>query len=321
LRVEDRLFWVVHLYSASDHYPISQRWTVAGGTYGYFRLSATAILDAASGRVALRPVPLPDPVARSWMRQVPSLFAEASWVPAAVIPLLPVPSDQALAQLRTFARYGARFTGDASRALADSAWSGGPPVSHLLSDRGVAVPAWSLPIVDAGGSVVGAVRAVGGGTPRLEWRAQRGALPRWAALRNGTSAVEDSVRAALTVEQRATATLLLTRPVLVDRARSLLVVRTARAVGRSGHIEATRVAVSDGLRTGIGRSLEEASRRAMLMVPSAPAVPAPPGTGEDPLARIARWYARMREAMRRSDWTVFGAAFDSLGQELRRAPR
>ena len=43
IRLGGQVFWTLRLYSASDAYPISQRWTVAGGEYSYFRLAATAV--------------------------------------------------------------------------------------------------------------------------------------------------------------------------------------------------------------------------------------------------------------------------------------
>ena len=319
LWVDHRLFWIVHLYSASDRYPISQRWTVAGGTYGYFQLAATAVLEAATGRVTLRPVAAPDPLARTWMQQAPALFVGGTWVPQALEALLPVPNDQMLVQMRTFARYGARFDGAAPRLLADSVWTGGPPDTHLLEDHGQVVPGWAVPIVDAGGLVVGVMRAMGGGAPRLQWEPLRGASPRWDALRAGTAALEDSLRGTAPEGLRSAA-VLVTRPSLIDRDRQLLVVRTARAISRTGRIEGTRVGVSDGVRSGIGRTLEEAADRAQLIVPGGRAIRTA-AVAEDPLDRAARWYARMREALRQGDWPAFGAAFDSLGRDLRRSPR
>jgi hypothetical protein len=115
-------------------------------------------------------------------------------------------------------------------------------------------------------------------------------------------------------------TVRVTRPTLVDQDRQLLVVRTARAVSVTGRIEGRRVAVSDGVRSGVGRTLEEAVGRAQLALPEARRT-GPPDAGEDPLRRIARWYARMRDAMRQGDWPAFGVAFDSLGHDLRRRPR
>jgi hypothetical protein len=36
VRSEGQLYWVLHLYSASDRYPLSQRWQIDGGVYTYF---------------------------------------------------------------------------------------------------------------------------------------------------------------------------------------------------------------------------------------------------------------------------------------------
>src|SRR5206468_9354655 len=44
--------------------------------------------------------------------------------------------------------------------------------------------------------------------------------------------------------------------------------------------------------------------------------PATPPVAADLRARAAALYARMRDALRRGDWTAFGQAFDELGKLL-----
>jgi uncharacterized membrane protein (UPF0182 family) len=44
-------------------------------------------------------------------------------------------------------------------------------------------------------------------------------------------------------------------------------------------------------------------------------------TPQDTRARLDALYQAMREALRRGDWTRFGAAFDSLGAALRGVPQ
>src|SRR6476646_8557490 len=71
---EDSLYWAVELYSASDSYPLSERFVLLGDERGYLQHAATALLDAVSGRVRLVLDANADPVASSWASRFPQLF-------------------------------------------------------------------------------------------------------------------------------------------------------------------------------------------------------------------------------------------------------
>ncbi len=81
-----------------------------------------------------------------------------------------------------------------------------------------------------------------------------------------------------------------------------------------------RLVASDGVRLGVGSTLGEALGR-MGDIPM-PSVPTAGSAEEGPSSDAARrWYATMRDALRRGDWAKFGAAFDSLGRVLERPPQ
>jgi Uncharacterized conserved protein len=70
----DSLTWVVELYSASDTYPLSKHYTLAGEDRSYFRHSWTALINAATGRTIIVPIPGADPIATAWRSKFPQLI-------------------------------------------------------------------------------------------------------------------------------------------------------------------------------------------------------------------------------------------------------
>jgi uncharacterized membrane protein (UPF0182 family) len=69
----DSLTWVVELYSASDTYPLSKHYVLAGADRSYFRHSGTALLNAITGRTIIVPAPGADPIATAWRARFPAL--------------------------------------------------------------------------------------------------------------------------------------------------------------------------------------------------------------------------------------------------------
>ncbi len=70
----DTLVWVVELYSASNMYPLSKHYRLAGDVRSYFRHSATAITNSSTGRVTIVPDPNADPIAVAWRARFPALY-------------------------------------------------------------------------------------------------------------------------------------------------------------------------------------------------------------------------------------------------------
>lgn len=355
--VRDRgtLHWVLHLYSASDRYPFSQRWQVGDGVFTYYKLAATAIVDATTGRVTLVPVASPDAMARTWMTRLPRLFTPVSALPASLVSQLPPASDAAELQLRTFARYGSRTDGPVRRHAPDSAFVGGPGAPIMIARDGADVPAWTLPLLDEHDAVAGVATVVGGaeratvwirtGAPTVSWPALLATLrqaldraigsapektmatsPRSGALlpAGRMGSVPDPEGRGAPDTTRAAARVRFGRPEAVITSRGTLFVLTAMGAGADGAPLVRAVAISDGVQVHVARSLAEALRAFGETVEDSVGGPAAPmGLAQSAPGREAarRWYDAMREALKQGNWSAFGAAFDSLGRSLGRPPQ
>ena len=106
----DTLYWVVELYATSSTYPLSQRFTLLGEERSYFQHAATALIQAASGRVTFVADPAPDPIAQTWLTLFPRVFVPARVLSTTLRSLLPPITDAARAQALAFAAAG--FRGD-----------------------------------------------------------------------------------------------------------------------------------------------------------------------------------------------------------------
>lgn len=337
------LHWVLHLYSASDRYPFSQRWQVGDRVINYFKLAATAIVDAGTGRVRLVSAPRPDALARTWITRLPRLFTSADALPPALVAQLPTATDGAAVQLRTFARYGARQLGSTTRHLPDSAFVNGPPAPIMLDGVRAPLPAWSLPLLNDQDAVDGVVTATGGQDQTVYWTPSgpqtvvwplmlqrvRGAVDSLLQPEGATGAnrqVESRVSrrdstprdtAASDVRWR------LGRPEARVTTRGLLYLQGVRTTDDDGRLVFRQVAVTDGQRVGLGTSVAEALAAIGEQVEvggaagTSPLGPVPAPAPRDP----ARWYDAMRQAMKQGNWSAFGAAFDSLGRALGRPPQ
>lgn len=74
----DTLFWVVELYSASNTYPLSAHYTLAGKERSYFRHAGTGLVNSRTGKAIIVPATSPDPVAASWRARFPTIFRAGS---------------------------------------------------------------------------------------------------------------------------------------------------------------------------------------------------------------------------------------------------
>jgi uncharacterized membrane protein (UPF0182 family) len=70
----DTVVWVVELYSASDWYPLSTHFTLAGKDRSYFRHAGTALTNSVTGRVMIVADQSPDPLSTAWRTRFPELF-------------------------------------------------------------------------------------------------------------------------------------------------------------------------------------------------------------------------------------------------------
>lgn len=323
VRDGNRVYWIVHLYSASDRYPLSQRWQIAGGVYSYFKRAATAVVDGSTGRVRLVSAERPDALARTWMRRVPALYTPASALPATLAAALPPASDGVYAQLRTFARYGSRMEGAATRHVPDSAFVGGEPAPFLVDHGATSRIAWSLPLLSPNDDLSGVITATGGIEQQVWWSSAGQAAVRWPALLDRLRAVSDSVLKGSVDSGRREVRVRLGRAVPVVASRGILVAQAAQVTQGDGRTVLARILVSDGQTVGVGATLAEALTM-MGETVSGETVTSAIGQRPDldlPGETAARWYDAMRQAMKQGNWSTFGAAFDSLGRALGRPPQ
>lgn len=291
----DSLRWVVPLYSASATYPLSARVFVGGKTLGYLQRAGLAVVDAATGSVGLFADSIPDPVAATWRRRFPGLLAPWSELPEGVRSMLPPPAEWVRAQLSAFAEVGTRAGG-----------GGGlhpPPLDGADSAAGrdvlppVAIDgrlARVIPLLDREEHVAGLVVSVGGAVPATWWVPAPAAPVRWGQLvdrlRAGpASGVRGSVRAVPLAGAPAFVQSLYGGPTGVQGLREVRL------------LAGDSVAAAPTLRGLVG-----------ITVPAAE---------PDFRASLTRWYDAMRAAMRRGDWSAFGAAMDSIGRALGRGGR
>jgi hypothetical protein len=322
--VGDSLYWVMHLYSASDHFPLSQHYGVAGTERSYFRHAAVAAVSAATGRVTLLATPDPDPIAATWLRRFPRLFTSATALSPALAAALPPPVDGVVLQSLVMAQYGARYdlgAGDLSLPSglgADTLLAVVPRALALLPSIAAVgprqVPGWTLALVTPSTRVAGALVALGGPVPQTRWLAASVGEPRWREVTDQLRASIDSASSSLAGSQGEGELVPGRVRVLPIAGRFVYVLPTyVRPAESAGGGARPRLAVVAA--TGEGRSAAASDLGGALgVVRTVPTVvPRPPDTPESLRERIRALYASMRDALRRGDWRAFGAAFDSLG--------
>ncbi|MEO7367101.1 MAG: UPF0182 family protein [Gemmatimonadaceae bacterium] len=131
----DSLTWVVELYSASDVYPLSKHYVLAGADRSYFRHSATALVNAATGRTIVVPTPGADPVATAWRARFPALIrpgapdlldaltsSQSAQIPESGSAIFPTGSDAAFRAnvTRLYARMRSALSGGDLKAFGAS---------------------------------------------------------------------------------------------------------------------------------------------------------------------------------------------------------
>ena len=304
----DSLFWTVDLYAASDAYPLSRHVQAAGDERTYFQHAATAVIYAATGETFVVADSDPGPPAKTWIKRFPTLFVPWSVLPTSLRLAIPPALDGVKAQATAFAEYGTRVDSDVPRHLvgidgADSALVGSTPVFVLPRGGATAV---GLVLLDASDRVRGMVLGTGGAERQTLWYEISRPGPKWSAvldrLHNVDTTANGTTRDATVARGPIRA---------VPLAGSLVFAQTTYTWRAQTAPSLLHVAllVDDTLRIG--------STIAQLAGALPPlTTPVSANAGLDIRARAAALYERMREAMRRNDWTAFGQAFEELGKLL-----
>jgi uncharacterized membrane protein (UPF0182 family) len=311
----DTLYWTVHLYSATDYYPLSEHTRLGGEDVSYIRHAATAIVQAQSGHVTLVADSVLDPIAATWVRRFPALFSSWSAVPAAVGANIAPPIESAVAQAAMFARVGMRaepspaahlpttFGGDST--LFGGAWR--PPSLTPADSR----QAWTTPLLDAADRVRGIVVSVGGTQPVTYWYPFAEPGVRWPAVIERLMRVPETPAPPRDVSLRR-------GPVRVVplRGGSAAYLQTTYAWRTDGAPTVARVAVH-----GVGASRDSVAfgltvAEAVGVRPDSTDILAAitPATFRQ---RVTDLYAAMRDALRRGDWNGFGKSYEELGRLLK----
>lgn len=79
---EGRLFWMIDAFTESDTYPYSRHHEVAGNNVNYIRNSVKVVIDAYNGTAHFYVFDNNDPIISTYRATFPSLFQDASQMPA-----------------------------------------------------------------------------------------------------------------------------------------------------------------------------------------------------------------------------------------------
>jgi uncharacterized membrane protein (UPF0182 family) len=79
---DGRLYWMIDAFTSSDTYPYATHTNVGGASLNYMRNSAKAVIDAYNGTVTFYVFDSADPILAAWRGIYPSLFQDASAMPA-----------------------------------------------------------------------------------------------------------------------------------------------------------------------------------------------------------------------------------------------
>jgi uncharacterized membrane protein (UPF0182 family) len=307
----DSLYWAVHLYSSARTYPLSVPMSIGGVPTKYFRHAAVAIVNAHTGLVALVPVRDPEPLAAAWMARFPALFADRRAVPTELLAMLPPPMDAVRAQVLGMILSGGLPSGDGEAPLpvrlpipwASDSLGGDDRDAPFLAADDDRAPAYAIPLLGEGDDRPRAlVIATGGASPRTRVVPLDSGGPEWAGLlgrlRAGTAAVGGA------------------GPVVAGPLQML------PARGGGFFLQPLYAWRTDGLPAlaqvalAVGDSVRRAPTLEALVAPAPGSALVPTGAAGDPAAL----YGAMRDALRRGDWTAFGAAFEALGRALAAPP-
>lgn len=298
------LYWAMDLYSTSGSYPLSRRITTAGRERAYFQHAATALVNASTGRTVLVADSAQDPIAITWLRRFPGVFARPASIAPAIRRQFQPPREGARAQATALARFGLPGeSSDGGKHLpadegADSALASTP--APLLGFPSLGTTAVVLPVLDLGERLRGLFIATGGPSQRYLWWQPDETGPVWSEGMDRMHAT-DTLSAPQVVRGYI-------RAVPVDRHVALVQPRYEWNGGSRPRLLHLGVLERDSVRT-----------TPMLLDLAPTPQDVRPMTAAAFRTRVAELYAEMRRAMGRGDWAAYGRAFNALGTLLSRS--
>ena len=309
----DSLYWVVDLYATASGYPVSQSFSTGGLSYNYFQHSATAVVQAHTGRVTIVPDPTLEPIGQTWVKLFPNLFGSWSALPTGFAQALPPIDEGSVAQATALASFGYRDASWTPRHLAtefgaDSALAGKRASPISLGGASVFPLTRVWPVLDESENVRGLVLASGGASRTTLWAPLARTGPRWTTVTENLRRPSDTTSARDMTAVRG--------PVkAVPVAGNVAFVQSIYGWPRQGGPPVLlRVAVFFDDSTRSGRTLADVAGLA-------------PGHGAAAIApqdfrgRVEALYDAMRAALERGDLRAFGEAYNALGELLGRTPR
>ncbi len=102
---EGRLFWMLDAFTESAYFPYSSHHTVAGNSINYIRNSVKVVIDAYNGTAQFYVFDDQDPIIAAYRRIFPSLFQDASQMPADLRAHLRYPETLVRAQGEVYSLY------------------------------------------------------------------------------------------------------------------------------------------------------------------------------------------------------------------------
>lgn len=307
----DSVFWAVHLYSASNWYPLSGPQRLSGEEVRYAQLAGVAVVNGHTGRVTAITSPRAGPKAASWMLRFPELFNDPSAFDMGFLVQLPPATEGSILVAHALAQSGLRGEFETRAHLpassGDSLYSPTDPAPWL--NRATNLVTLAIPLLDPTDELRGVLLAPGGADFRLRWVRSPAPGLKWSRLASDLQAASDTFHSG----ERSTRPL--PGPIrILPTASGFLAVQTQYVVRPDGvpQVLVALLASREGTRTG--KSLIEAAGLPDPVVADAPLTP------EDFRRRVNALYESMREAMRRGDWAGLGAAYEALGRLLRSPP-
>jgi uncharacterized protein len=307
----DSVFWALHLYAASEWYPLSGPQTLNGVEVRYAQHAGVAIVNGHTGRTTAITSPRAGPMAESWMVRFPELFSDASSFDMSFANRLPPATDGTLIVAQALAQAGLRGEFETRAhlpaSIGDSLYAPTDPAPWL--NRATNTVSIAIPLLDPTDDVRGLLVAPGGADFRLRWiRSPAGGL-KWSRLATELQGASDSSQSG------ESATRPLSGPIrILPTTDGLVALQTQYVVRPDGVPQVLVATLARKEGTSAGRTLMEAAG-----LPN-PVETQQPLTPEDFRRRVAALYEQMREAMRRGDWAGLGAAYEALGRLLRSAP-
>jgi hypothetical protein len=305
----DTVYWAVHLYDASDWYPLSTPYRVGDRSVRYQRLAAVGLVNAHTGRTTAIPSTRPGPMASTWMQRFPELFSVATAFDAGLLAMIPPPADGAWLVAQALAHAGLRGEFEARGRLPVQ------PMDSLFTrlslppflDRSSGHLALGIPLLEPTDEVRGLLVTTGGPDARYFWDRRDQARPKWGRI---VADLQDTVDS-LPANQIA-------RPLpgavrLIPSSTGPAAIRAYYTVRPDGGMLVLVAAIRHGDSVSTGRTLIEAAGMPNPVETSEPLTPV------EFRRRVGALYEAMREAMRRGDWAGIGSTWEALGRLLRDA--